>query len=307
MKSKKTKINSTDRYAVSAQIVNVGEDILVIDIYEYDQINVGETQLPKFRLFISDSEDLSLEVSSKEWYQRKLEGIIGKQWCYSVEDYFDLLDDNSDQIIKKFLPEDRWEKNWTRLVQRRQESFRSEKATKAYDSRVNRINEKMKYVDSLKIPCDFMEFVDTSFSELRYAFYRTVGKRTVEVICSHCITNHIIDITKSERPKHNEYGICPNCGSRVMFKSPGRVSEMNEKKEVILMLKTEDGFVSRYYDARRRSSSYGEKYTLTEKARVVYNGKRTWTYYNSNGYSEPMKISWWDRTGGLEWKLERLS
>jgi hypothetical protein len=83
-----------------------------------------------------------------------------------------------------------------------------------------------------------------------------------------------------------------------MFKSPGRVREMSEIKEIILMLKTEDGFVSRYFDARRTSSAYGENYKLTEKARVSYNGKRTWTYYNSNGYSEPKDISWWDRTGG---------
>jgi hypothetical protein len=124
MKSKKTKINSPDRYAVSAQIVNVGEEILAIDIYEYDQINVGTTQFPKFRLFISDSEDMVFEVSSKEWYQRKLEEIISREWCYSVEDYFDLLDDKSGQIIKQFLPEERWERHWTRLVQERQESFR---------------------------------------------------------------------------------------------------------------------------------------------------------------------------------------
>jgi DNA-directed RNA polymerase subunit RPC12/RpoP len=295
---KKPKINSPDRYAIKAHVINVGEDILTIDIYKYNQTNVDKMQLPKYRLFISDREDMVYEVNSREWYQRKLEGIIGKQWCYSVDDYFDLLDDESEQIIKGYLPEDRRERRWTRLVQDRQEHFRSEKSRKVYEGRVKRINEKMKYIDSLMIPCDFMEFVDSSFSELRYAFYKTVGKRSVEVICSHCKTKHIIDITKDGRPKHNEYGICSNCGSRVMFKSPGRVLEIQERKEIILMLKTKDGFVSRYYDARRMSSPYGEEYSLTEKARVIYNGKRTWTYYNSNGYSEQKNISWWDRTGG---------
>lgn len=288
------------KYLAHAEIINAGgEEILMVDFYDYNPIDLEKAQQPDYRLFMNKSEDFIYEPSTGKWFQRKVENLHYVIGLYNTVDYFTLLDKESERIINSFIPKQSWRDSWIERIQDKQEEFRREKSMRAYSARVDRIKRINKYIDSLAIPADFMKFVDNSFCEIRYTFYKAKGKKSTEAYCCHCNKTYDIDITRAEKPKHNEYGICPYCGSRIMYKSHGRVSELREKKEVILMRKTDDGFVSSYYDAVRTSGHSGETYKLTEKARVVYNGTRIWTYYNSNGYSDPKDISWWDRTGGF--------
>jgi hypothetical protein len=288
------------KWLVSAQIVNcAGENILLLDMYQ-NKPYIDQTQYPQYRLFINKNEDMIYNVKDKEWHTQKIETLPGMRYG-SMKDYYEMLDKTSEKVIDKYIPQKwTWDTNHLDRVKSKQEENRSKKSSRAYELRVARIKNRMNIVNELSGPDDFLRFVDESYNDLRYAFYKAEGnKRYIQISCSHCKSEHKIDSKKEERPRHLGYGICPECGSRIQYISPGKRQKISESKDVILMQKIEGGFVSRYYDADRESVYGNEYYHIREKARVIYDGKSAKTYYNTNGKYETKEIYWWDRNAQM--------
>lgn len=295
---KMLKINKRHKkpWIITAEILWIsGQEILKINLYE----NHGkEEQLPKFCLFLTDKEDALLDISNKTWRTQKIETLPHVSW--GVSNYFEIENESSVEAIQSFTSKiDYYDNDPMRRIQRMQEEFRSKKTQRAWELRVDRIKRQMDMIDKIPIPEDFRNFIDESFSKLRYQFYKAESnRRYVNVSCPHCGMKARIDTKKENRPKHNTLGTCNSCGSSIMYKATGRQQEIREVKEIILMQKTEDGFVSRYFDAYRRNTYNYENYSYYEKARVVHNGKCILTYYRSNDYYD--KAFWWDRNGGAK-------
>lgn len=281
-------------WLVTAEILKIsGQDILQVNLYE--NLGKGE-QLPKFCLFLTDKEDALLEVGNKTWKMQKIETLPHVSW--GVKNYFEIINENSVKAIQTFTKNvNYYDDDPMSRIQRMQEEFRSIKTRRAWDLRVERIERQMEIIDAIPIPEDFKKFIDDSFSNQRYQFYKAErNHRYVNVSCPHCKMKLRIDTKNDKKPKHNEAGICISCGSRIMYKATGRQQEIRDIKEIILMQRTEDGFVSRYFNAYRNCGFEYENYKYHEKARVVFNGKRAKTYYNLHErYSEPY---WWDSNGG---------
>jgi len=280
------------KYQVTAKIINLPDGkILMVNMYE------NETQkkaLPLFRLFITKKEDMFQDTKAGTWYAKKIESLPGVSW--GVKGYFKIADKLSDKVILNFLPGPIYY-NCIERIQRKQEEFRSEKTSRAWKLRVERIDNQMKLIDRIKPPKDIMKFIDKAYSDQRYIFYKAEkNQRYVNLSCPHCGMKERLDSKEKKKPRHNEVGICPSCGSRIIYKATGRQDHIRDIKEIICMHKLDTGFVSRYFDVYRENGPEYETYRYYEKARVIYNGSSAKTYYRCNDYYSP--ANWWDSNGG---------
>ncbi len=273
-----------------------GDKTLVIDLYRNDSC-IMEPQYPQHRLCLNDKEDFIYNFKEKAWCSKKIENLHGMPGYGTLKDYYELHDDETGKEIDSFLPINHpWDSDYLDRVRNKQEENRSKKSSRAYQLRVERIKTRMKIVNEIPIPDDFIQFIDESFIDFRHAFYTyDGGKRYLKIICSHCKSERKLDTKTECRPKHNAYGFCQHCGSRIQYHSPGWSPRLTDIKEFILMQKIEGGFVSRYYDAVRNSTEGNEYYKVVEKARVIYDGKSAKTYYNLNGENDSNKAYWWDK------------
>ncbi|MBU5331437.1 PcfJ domain-containing protein [Anaerocolumna aminovalerica] len=279
------------KWLVTARVVSVAEEeILLVNIFENSK---GE-KLPQFRLFLTKKEDAIQDLSKNEWRTQKIETLPGVFW--GVDNYYEVLDKESEKAIYSFT-NDHYSSGPMYRIQRTQEDFRSEKSLRRWNLRCERIENQMKIVDNIPLPKDLDNFIDESFSNQRYIFYKTEkGGRYVNMSCPHCGMKKRLDSKQEKKPRHNETGICHSCGSRIIYKSSGYKGDIRDIKEIIYMQKNENGFVSRYFDTYRNSGTDYENYEYYEKARVIYNGKCTKTYYRTNSYHGTP--SWWDSNGG---------
>lgn len=299
MKPKKlTKKNKT--WVATAELIEVeGEKILLVDFYK--NIDKPNKEIyPSFRLFLNKKEDFVYEPQTNKWAQRKIENIIDTSYYNKLKGYdYELADKESESVIDKYIPST-WDKEWVSKIERHQYNNRSSKSNRSYELRVARVKKAMEEIDVMELPDDFMEFVDETTLDKRYVFYKSdKNRRYIKLFCSHCKNESRIDRMMDEKPEHKAQGICGHCGSRITYIAPGYKERCVDYKEVIVMQKRPDGFVSRYYDVMKSSSQFGEVHQVMEKARVIYDGKKAKTYYNIGGSYYHERSSWWDANAGM--------
>lgn len=290
------------KWTLEARIIDAeGQQVLLVSLYhnEKSPVHSDGKLLPFCRLFMNDKEDMMLDTQTGEWHSKKIETLPDMYSWSDMSKECD-IDKDSTEVIETFIPKIyKWDKDPVSIIRHQQEKYRRDKTSRAYDLRVARIHANMNMVDKISLPDDFKDFTDNTFSDSRIAFYKSEkNKRYVELFCAHCGSTFRIDTKTAQRPKHNQSTICESCGSSVLYKAAGLQGDITHRKKLIVMQKTEQGFVSRYFDVTKTSSLESERYKYIEAARAIFDGKQVKTYYNSNGSSILEKIHWWDSNGG---------
>lgn len=287
-------------WTINAELIDAeGQKVLMISFYRNESCENHKSKLPTYRLFITENEDMMLNTQTGEWFYKKIDYLPEFERYWNLSEACD-IDNESIKAIDLFIPEKfYYSKDPVTRIRYKQDEIRRDRAQRALDNKIARINAEMQPIDKIPLPDDFEEFIDDVFSNSRYIFYKSeTNKRYIQLYCAHCGKTTKIDTKTEDRPKHNETAVCAACGSRAIYKASGRKDRFVEHRKFIVMQKIAKGFVSRYLEVTKiTSTENGEKFRYFESARAIYNGEYVKTYYNNNGAEKLNEIYWWDRNG----------
>lgn len=207
-----------------------------------------------------------------------------------------------DKFLEGFKGEDwRGNRGTAQRLFEMEESIRSEKREKEWNQRRDRIEARQQKRKPL--PKDWDRWLKSHvFKEERYLFYD--AKKRKKGHCAYCGKDVELDGTQ----KHNTPGKCQACGSRIIYKAMGKVSEMHDKKQTIYLQKTNDGFLTRYIMVQKISNTNGEKYKSYDCVLATWNRKKTWYdycvvsgFYGKEYWDDkrPMDMNTWKAVGYL--------
>jgi len=242
------------------------ESILLFNIYERTCVETGLSQ-PKFRIFFSDNDDISQEISvgKIKWRSSCLERLLDydKAMFYTEND-FTLV---SSFFQDYWVP---WGKTIWSAINNFQNQVRARYLEVKHKKEKDLIDRKMKEIK--KVPKNFKDWIDkTGLKKSTYVYYEPLrGRRYTEGYCTYCKKTFMID-TRKEKPKHREKCICPCCKNTAIYLSGGRLeNSFKDDVWVSYIKKTQNGFVMRYYLASKihnpKERSYEVQYRELARA-----------------------------------------
>ena len=287
--AKRLQENSID-YIICGKAEKVSdENILQLLFYKKNDI-LQDMVTPEFRLFLSENDYITQMLNCKpaKWLTGALESILpqyinDRNYEYWNERSF-IADEETWSAIEQFLGF-RYETPFS-CINDYQDEIKKKRLRKKHQVIKDRIDEKMRLIGD--IPDDFAEWIDTTgFGDKRYLFYRYKNAKKKQGYCTICKSSVSV-----EKPKHNRYGVCPNCGGNVMFKVEGKSKRLCDKKYISLFQKTPEGFVVRYFSVHREYKDLKSlKFSIFETNRDFYeNGKMDMYIYNS--FKQTNEIRW---------------
>lgn len=264
--------------------IRMAGEVLVMDAYdarenEWKDENEERDATISFRWVCDGKNYYTYIFAEKRWTKRRMCcAMYGEMGWY----YNDIkLDKESEKIVETFVKgaEVKDFYNCTlvradaiRKLQGLEGDIRDEKKEKRKSQRRARIDARVAKRKSL--PKDWNRWVKTNvFKNERYLFYD--AKKRKQGICAYC--GKVVDLDGKQ--KHNAYGKCKACGSKIQYKAKGKVPRVINRKQAIYLQKTEDGFLARYVIVTKISSPEGEEYRSHEVALATYDGKKIWYDY----------------------------
>ncbi|MCH4236472.1 MAG: PcfJ domain-containing protein [Clostridium tyrobutyricum] len=242
-------INSDKMSLLKTDIRKIkGEKILIVGIYI---LKNNTADLKYIVYFNKKHEYITRDFCKNKWRTASLKYLIDYRYinynvmaasssAKNILDYFK-LDLNENNLNNVNVLEELSLVQQNKLAERLQNKYKKIK---------NDIDQKMALVP--KLPKSFSKWVDEkALYKSRYIYYKYENKKQVTGYCTHC--KHDITV---KRHKHNEPGICPNCGSKVVFKSLGKSTNLVDHMNVSIIQKIENGYVVRYFDVYKYYYDY---------------------------------------------------
>lgn len=218
---------------------------LLLYLFRAPELRIGKVEAA-FRVCCTHDDYITQDTQNTtacKWLTGKLYSITWEYNDYGNQDWITFADDESVNLVHKFF---RKEGEPARVVQKFQESIAHERLMCRYRKLMHQIDERMKLVPSL--PHDFRHWVEEyALYDSRYLVYQYSRKKQMDGYCTHC--HHDVKVIN---PKHNQKGICPHCGSRVIFKAAGKFHHQLDREHVTLIQRAGDGFVFRCFTAYKR-------------------------------------------------------
>lgn len=158
------------------------------------------------------------------------------------------------------------------------------------------------------LPKGFEDWIKKSaFKNNRYIFYKKIGSK-IHGLCSHCESSLIV-----KNAKHNEFGRCSSCKSKIMYKAINKASRYEDDVIVSIMQKMKDElYVIRYFKATIQFKNHNDDtsnfpncaikklihpdFSYYEGSREVLkiqkNGKTSWQEYEKLWHCGRKRIEW---------------
>lgn len=249
------------------------DNILALRIYETEDIRdcyfQGE-EVPEPRGHV-----VYIDVARKRWWTCKFDNNMEK-WGKATIEYLLGWRSNRHLLLHPEVVKDvtgwgtvdeimRWQKgiNHEKLFERQ----------KKKDAKNINLMEQAK-----ELPADYLEWHEhVVMKESRYLIYKRTNRRQFEAFCTHC-ENHVMISSKACR--HNEKGKCPECGSRVIMKSSGRIKGLIDTVWSEYVQAVDNGLMLRFIKMQKNYSEYGHpKRLVWEPARVVIERGKAAVWY----------------------------
>ena len=266
----------------------VRDNILAVDFY----VEKDEVWKAQWRTLINAKEFCNFDHNLNCWDGRKIGSVIDeKGWHgYSPHTYrrnvgYQLLG-NAKEIIDEFVKSlgGCIYKDAIDTLYYKENALAEESRQTAEERRLQRIQDKMRDVPDL--PKDFKRFInDKMFKNDHFMYYNKES-----AYCTRCGSS----TAKTKEMKHNEYGKCPSCKRFVKYKSAGRMSEHDERKEVLLIQKHDNDVILRYFKCSLKSE-YGHRESLqySESIRTYHDKKIEWYRNRYVCYVDMFGKSFW--------------
>lgn len=217
------------------------DDILAIDFYK--QKNGIWT--PLWRTLINEKEFYNYDWHLACWNQKKPETMMSE--CYEIRIHrtqdnmkkYYILSVETKKTIEEYIKKIGGSiySSVETTVYTKIENIASEQRATAYDRKMQRIQNKMQ--NAPDIPSDFRNFIMNRLYKNDHFMYYS----KTDAFCSRCGSS----MKKNKDMRHNAIGTCPVCDERIRYKSTGRMSEHDERKEVLLIQKQESDVILRYF------------------------------------------------------------
>lgn len=245
------------------------EDVLEVAVYTRNDMSMGRKE-PRFRIFLNKKDNVleTYDCINEKWSNAKIDNLEfqDRQVCYT-ERPRETATEQSVLIVNRYLGTGYRMDIWSAVLEF-QQHVRKDSLKKAHKLITDSIDEKMALVPEL--PKNWEKWVlNTGFYNFRYLFYRKDRKSGY---CECCRK----EVVLKQKPVHNEEGICPECGSRILYKSWNKQKNIEDRTEVAIIQKCMDGrnYVVRQFAACKRhckSKNYVAEMWIHEEFRTILN------------------------------------
>lgn len=256
-----------------------GEPLLVLNVYDYSELE-QEIYRPHYRVFQTETEYAIQDLEREEWRNCSLLYLLigSKGWRgYPFNRIVDILDKESEQLIREYFHEDREDTDAMGSVYRAQGLSIDRKREKRNEKKQEKVDRKMEHI----VPAgqSFEKWTEEEgLYWSRFIFYKYSRKKQMQGWCTHCKQEVVLE---KGVPRHNKEGICPACKSPVTFIASGRKPHFMYHWVQVSKLEKVDGKIL-----------YRE-FFVHKHYKGIY--PETWEY----GCSEQLRI-FLDKDGGTE-------
>jgi len=221
------------------------EKTLIINVY------LKNNQDLNYRVFLIKDDYITQDFQSSVpvWRTGRLvHYVIYDWWNRNNKDVY--MEEKFKDIVNEFIGK-KDDDDAINIISKYQDEILSEITLKKEKRVTDPIDKKMEEIKEL--PKKFNDWLENDvFIKSRYIYYQYQNKVNMQGYCTHCKK----DVTVY-KPKHNGNGICPECGSNIIYKSIGKSTKVQDERRAAVFQKTSDGFVVRYFYLCK---SYGKNY-----------------------------------------------
>ena len=298
------------RYMVTAELVEDGATVM-IHFYQTSKLKKGKRNAD-FRTFLSKEDYINqrLDTEKVRWLTSSLymmnnfslfESHWNEKWkTWDRTELVYIRSKKEKKILCDFFKEYARKEDqyapWS-AIYRFQDEVKAKRLEEKHRKETDQIDSLMETV--VDAPKDFEKWVwEEAMSFSQYLAYKPIGKNLAACECTCCRKKMIIDRNKV-RLRNNEKGSCPECGKRVTIKARGKMpSRIRDERWVVYVDPRNDGFVWRYFHARRiidRMDPLKITEYLSEGARSFYtfkDEKPSVDIYEYTQYKQTGKLRW---------------
>ncbi len=239
----------------------VVSSILVADFYRM----TDEGWKISFRTLIDSKEFWNLDYKDNTWNGMKIKGMLSEKGFDTYLYISKKARKEADEYIKRIGG--CIYKEFIFMLENKEDTLAYKKRMNAEERKAFRIQEKMREVP--EVPDNFEDFIRNQvYNSDHFMYY---DKK--EAYCTRCGNR----TEKTKDMKHNQISNCLICGKKVRFKSVGRMSEHDERKEALLIQKWKGEIILRYFNCSLKSENgHKESLQYTESVRTYHEKKIQW-------------------------------
>lgn len=256
-----------EEFTAFSQILDTDStQILIVDLYRTRHFYHKETApIIPYKRYVTDKKDFETYYPDKDKLWTK--ASLVPEWITPTMHF----PKGAASAINTFLPSHPWRDSPECRLEQNESQIKRKKADKREEYHQNTINRRIALAGPL--PKDADKWMKSLFKSEHYIFYNTQTQTKATGTCSACRSIITYD-RRLEKPVHNSPCKCPECGKRGLYLAKGRKSVIESIKKAIIMQKTPQGFLSRFYRLRYVASPVGERLQVTEIARATWDGKK---------------------------------
>lgn len=281
---------TTPNYAKWTLEAELYDEDKVLNINAYFRNNTS----PNYRVFIHKDEYVTQDLQGPPtWRKGRLVHYVGYEyWDRDRKDKV-YADEKFKKIICDYI--EIQDEDIINAISRFQDKILRDEILKQEKRITDPIDKKMEEIKDL--PADWIKWLeDDVFIKSRYIYYQFEKHVNMKGFCTHCKSEVTI-----YKPKHNANGICPACGSNIIYKAIGKSTQVSDKRNVALLQKTTNGFVVRYFSYWK---DYHKDYkntvlTFNEIYRDFYDKKLNLEAYDYGLFKN--KYNRWNRGGEMHY------
>ncbi|RDU22188.1 PcfJ domain-containing protein [Anaerosacchariphilus polymeriproducens] len=233
-----------------------GQAVMQIFLYTREDMLEGRRG-PKYMIYLSKKEQsfLTYEPAIDKWRTATIDHLdYGKHILYGA-------------TIKHWIEEKDEIKICTYINNQYKTAYTSIRFFQCNTRRQKEIDYIDHYMNQVpELPKRFERWLnDYAMIKSKYILYH-YAKKVTEGFCTHC--GQTVPV---EAPKYNQTGICPNCKSKVTYKSIKKAGHIVDWGAGSIIQKTKEGYVVRYFDIKKDYEDYQRpKLLYWEGIRTVY-------------------------------------
>lgn len=280
---KKFSLNRINHF-VKAKVIKIDkEKILVLSFFSKD------SNKPSWLRVFLNKEDYIIQEFTEDGFKWRNSSLYN---FFNYSNYGScnwigesvILDDNSSDLIKKYLGS---EEEGLRAVWLQQEIIMKERLEKQHKGIKDAIDREMKVIK--KLPKDFVKWVDIeALYESRYIIYEYKARKKLKGYCTHCKTDILV-----EGARHNISGICPNCNSHITYKASGKIKNLYDTKYVSVLENSKGTLIARYFYVFKDYYDYRSPVlSIRELARDFYTPDLKQKGYEWSNFKQTGEIRW---------------
>lgn len=297
--------STNDFEAVLHPQLSAGHDVLEIDVFDEEGLYARHFICKKeqswdtyhTRTIYIDSYRSAPEGT---WSKYTLEPLLCKNTVY-IYGYGRKTSKESDKVIRKYFSEHSEYVNVISLVGNFVREIKWDKKDKAYERRLNRVDNAMNAVELIEDKPEYKAWIESLFPE-RYLFVEShTTQRGTRCRCTACGRTYF----DMKPPRALSVTECKKCKAAVITK---RRTETVEKtvNVMVVMRYSESELVLRHFkykhadfvgwSQRDPSAKVGSYTKVTERFRLIV-GKKPCKYYYGQRDGDELTQEWWDSKG----------